>query len=153
TLGQVTFLANPRYTPRLKTTKASAVYVSEDLDVGRNDIAALRTKNPYLAYTRALILFNPEPAFQAQIHPSAVIDASARIPEDVFIGPCVVIGRNVALGADVQIHANATIYDNVTIGEGSVIHSGVAIRENSVLGKRVIVHNNAVIGCDGFGYA
>jgi UDP-3-O-[3-hydroxymyristoyl] glucosamine N-acyltransferase len=34
-----------------------------------------------------------------------------------------------------------------------VIHSGVAIRENTIIGERVIVHNNAVIGCDGFGYA
>jgi UDP-3-O-[3-hydroxymyristoyl] glucosamine N-acyltransferase len=29
--GQVTFLANPRYTPRLNTTRASAVYVGEGI--------------------------------------------------------------------------------------------------------------------------
>ncbi|HYK20728.1 MAG TPA: UDP-3-O-(3-hydroxymyristoyl)glucosamine N-acyltransferase, partial [Pyrinomonadaceae bacterium] len=39
------------------------------------------------------------------------------------------------------------------IGRGSVIHSGVALRERTVIGERVIIHNNAVIGCDGFGYA
>jgi len=151
--GQVTFLANPRYTPRVKTTRASAIYLSEDADAGRNDIAVLRAKNPYLAYTRALVLFNPEPKVEPHIHPSAVIDPSARIGAEVFIGACVVIGRNVEIGPRVRIQANATIYDKVSIGADSVIHSGVAIRENSVLGERVIVHNNAVVGCDGFGYA
>jgi len=46
-----------------------------------------------------------------------------------------------------------TIYDDVTIGKDSTIHSGVAVRERSVIGERVVIHNNAVIGCDGFGYA
>jgi UDP-3-O-[3-hydroxymyristoyl] glucosamine N-acyltransferase len=151
--GQVTFLANPRYAPRVQTTKASAIYVGDDVDIGRNDIALLRSQNPYLAYTRALILFNPEPSFEPQIHPSAVIDSTARLGEGVLIGACVVVGREVQIGPRVRIHPNVTIYDNVSIGGDSVIHAGVAIRENSVLGERVIVHNNAVIGCDGFGYA
>jgi UDP-3-O-[3-hydroxymyristoyl] glucosamine N-acyltransferase len=53
----------------------------------------------------------------------------------------------------VRIHANATIYENVAIGDDSEIHSGVSIRENTIIGRRVIIHNNAVIGCDGFGFA
>jgi UDP-3-O-[3-hydroxymyristoyl] glucosamine N-acyltransferase len=53
----------------------------------------------------------------------------------------------------VCIHPNATIYNDVKIGKNSVLHSGVAIRERSQIGSRVIVHNNAVVGCDGFGYA
>src|SRR5205085_7536335 len=72
--GQVSFLANPRYTPRVQTTRASAVYVGEDVETGRDDIAVLRTRDPYLAYTRALRVFHPEPLFEPLIHPSAVID-------------------------------------------------------------------------------
>src|SRR5438105_6354570 len=37
----------------------------------RSEIAILRAKEPYLAYTRALRLFHPEPAFEAFIHPAA----------------------------------------------------------------------------------
>jgi len=151
--GQVTFLANPRYTPRVKTTHASAIYVSEDAEIGRNDIAVLRAKDPYLAFTRALILFHPDVSFQPSVHPSAVIDSTARVADGVFIGAHVVIGKNVEIGERVRIHPNVTIYDNVSVGADSVIHSGVAIRENSVLGQRVVVHNNAVIGSDGFGFA
>ncbi|HKP72834.1 MAG TPA: LpxD N-terminal domain-containing protein, partial [Pyrinomonadaceae bacterium] len=86
--GHVTFLANPRYTPRVQTTRASAVYLAEGVEAGR-EIAVLRTRDPYLAYTRALRLFHPEPEFESFVHPSAVIDASARIAARVWIGACV----------------------------------------------------------------
>ena len=150
--GQVTFLANPRYTPRVQTTRASAIYVGESVEVGR-EIAILRARDPYLAYTRALRLFHPEPAFEPFIHPSAVIDPSAQLGEGVFVGAHAVIGRNAVIGTRVRIYPNVSIYDNVKIGAESVIHSGVSVRECSELGERVIVHNNAVIGSDGFGYA
>jgi UDP-3-O-[3-hydroxymyristoyl] glucosamine N-acyltransferase len=153
TLGQITFLANPRYTPRVKTTRASAIYLGEGVEAGRNDIVVLRAKDPYLAYTRALRIFHPEPSFESFIHPSAVIDPTAKIDDHVWIGAGAVIGQKVEIKAGVCIHPNATIYDNAVVGKDSVIHSGVAVREDTQIGERVIIHNNAVIGCDGFGYA
>jgi UDP-3-O-[3-hydroxymyristoyl] glucosamine N-acyltransferase len=152
-LGQVTFLSNPRYTSRVNATAASAIYVGEGVEVTREEIAVLRAKDPYLAFTRALILFHPRPAFEPAIHPSAVIDPTAHVGDGVFIGAHVVVGPHAEIAGRVQIHPNVTIAQNVTIGSDTVIHSGVAIRENSVLGQRVIVHNNAVIGSDGFGFA
>src|SRR5437867_3240304 len=92
--GHVTFLSNPRYTPRVQTTKASAIYIGEGVEVGRDDIAVLRASDPYLAYTRALRIFHPESAFEPFIHPTAVIDEAARVAADVWIGASVVIGRN-----------------------------------------------------------
>jgi UDP-3-O-[3-hydroxymyristoyl] glucosamine N-acyltransferase len=152
TAGQVTFLSNPRYTPRVQTTRASAIFVAEGVEIGR-EIATLRARDPYLAYTRALRLFHPEPTFEPFIHPSAVIDSSAQIGEGVSIGAHAVVGRNARIGDNVRIYPNATIYDEVRIGSASVIHSNVSIREGSQLGERVVVHNNVVIGSDGFGYA
>lgn len=153
TEGHVTFLANPRYTPRVNTTRASAIYLNEDATTER-EIAILRTKDPYLAYTRALRIFYPELEFEPSVHPTAVIDPTARLAANgVAVGAHSVIGRNVQIGPGVTIHPNVTVYDDVTIGGGSVIHSGVALRERTVIGERVIVHNNSVIGCDGFGYA
>src|SRR5437660_3801488 len=100
--GHVTFLANPRYATHVKTTRASAIYVGEDVKVER-DVALLRAADPYLAYTRALILFHPEPDFTAFIHPSAVIDATARIAADVFISAYVYIGRDVEIETGARI--------------------------------------------------
>ncbi|MCA1815697.1 MAG: UDP-3-O-(3-hydroxymyristoyl)glucosamine N-acyltransferase, partial [Acidobacteria bacterium] len=151
--GHVTFLSNPRYTPRVRTTKASAVYLAEGVEAGRDDIAILRARDPYLAYTRALRLFHPEPAVEPFVHPSAVIDETARVHESARVGACAVVGKDVEIGAGVMIHPNATIYEGVKVGAGTVIHSGVALREGTVVGARVIIHNNAVVGSDGFGFA
>ncbi|MEP6568787.1 MAG: UDP-3-O-(3-hydroxymyristoyl)glucosamine N-acyltransferase [Acidobacteriota bacterium] len=150
--GDISFLANPRYTPKVNTTQASAVYLSEEAMIDR-DIPVLRAKNPYLAYTRALRLFHPEPEFAAFVHESAVIDPSAEVAANVWIGAGVVIGPSSKIAEGVRLHPNVTVYEDVTIGKDSIIHSGTVIRERSQLGERVIIHNNVVVGCDGFGYA
>ena len=152
TTGQVTFLANPRYTPKVNTTNASAIYLSEQAVVER-PIAILRAADPYLAFTRALRLFHPEAVVPAHIHPSAVIDPTATVADDVWIGACSVIGPFSRIEAGARIYPNVTVYEHVTIGKETIIHSGAVIRERSQIGARVIIHNNVVVGCDGFGYA
>ena len=44
--GQVTFLANPKYTPQIKETKASAIFLNENIALERTDIAILRPSVP-----------------------------------------------------------------------------------------------------------
>jgi UDP-3-O-[3-hydroxymyristoyl] glucosamine N-acyltransferase len=151
--GEITFLANPKYTPQIKTTRASAIFLNETEHVERSDVAVLRTKDPYLAYTRALRLFNPAPRFAPFIHPCASIHETAQVAADVSIDAFVAIGAGCVVESGVKIFPNATIYDNVKIGAYSVIHSGAAVRENCEIGANCIIHNNAVIGSDGFGYA
>jgi UDP-3-O-[3-hydroxymyristoyl] glucosamine N-acyltransferase len=150
--GDVSFLANPRYTPKVNTTQASAIYLSEEAVIDR-DIPVLRAKNPYLAYTRALRLFHPEAEFAVFVHESAVIDPSAEVAAKVSIGAGVVVGPSCKIAEGVRLYPNVTVYEDVTIGKGSTIHSGTVIRERSQIGERVVIHNNVVVGCDGFGYA
>ena len=152
-VGEVTFLANPKYTPQIKETKASAIYLSETTKIERDDIAVLRSKDAYVAYTRALRIFHPEPAIVPSIHPTAVIHETAKIAVNVEIMANVVIGKNCQIAENVKIFPNATIYDGVKIGKHSLIHSGVSIRENCEVGENCIIHNNTTIGSDGFGYA
>jgi UDP-3-O-[3-hydroxymyristoyl] glucosamine N-acyltransferase len=150
--SDVSFLANPRYTAKVNTTRAAAVYLAEGTQTDRA-IAVLRTKDPYLAYTRALRLFHPEPTFAPTIHESAVIDPSSSVAGTARVEAGVVIGPFCRIGEGVHIYPNVSIYENVIVGKDSIIHSGVVIRERSQLGERVIIHNNVVVGCDGFGYA
>ncbi len=151
--GDITFLANPKYTAQLATTKASAIFLRENSKTDRSDLAVLRAKDPYLAYTLALRLFHPAMPLRAFVHASAVIDETAVVWAETEIHANVVIGRNCRVAAGVTIYPNATIYDGSTIGKNTVIHSGVSIRENSVIGENCIIHNNSTIGSDGFGYA
>lgn len=151
--GDVTFLANLKYTPQIEKTAAGAIFLGENMEIGREDIAVLRSKDPYLAYTRALRLFNPEKELDAFLHPAAVIDETADVALETEIHANVVIGRNCVIESGVRIMPNVTIYDGVRVGRGSVIHSGVSIRENCEIGANCIIHNNSTIGSDGFGYA
>lgn len=151
--GDVTFLANPKYTPQIRDTKASAIFLNENVSIDREDIAVLRAKDAYLAYTRALRLFFPEPEIVAFIHPKAVIHETAKVAEDVEISANSVVGANCEIESGVKIFPNATIYDGVKIGKNTIIHSGVSVRENCEIGANCIVHNNSTVGSDGFGYA
>jgi UDP-3-O-[3-hydroxymyristoyl] glucosamine N-acyltransferase len=126
--GQVTFLANPKYTPQIKTTRATAIFLNETTEAARDDIAVLRAKDAYLAYTRALKIFNPEPEIISFIHPSAVIHDTANVAKSAYISANVVIGANCTVAERTKIFPNVTIYDNAKIGANCVIHSGVSIR-------------------------
>ncbi len=149
----ISFLANPKYTHQLAETRASAVFLNEGVEIGRDDIAVLRAVDAYVAYARAMRLFFPEPELHPFIHPSAVIDETVEIAPDVEIHANVVIGVGCKIASGVRIMPNVTIYDHVTVGEGSTIHSGVSVRGNCIIGRNCTIHNNSTIGCDGFGYA
>jgi len=75
-VGQITFLANPKYAAAARTTKASAVIVAEDFPALAT--AMLRSKNPYLTFARAIELFYKPPKYAPGVHPSAVIHPSAK---------------------------------------------------------------------------
>ena len=151
--GDITFLANPKYTSQIKTTNASAIFLKENEAVDREDLAVLRTADPYLAYTRALRLFHPEADLNPDVHPSAQIHETADVALNVEIHANAVIGPRCRISSGVRIMPNVTLYEEVEIGENTVIHSGASIRENTVIGGNCIIHNNSTIGCDGFGYA
>ena len=57
--GEITFLANLRYKSQVESTRASAIFLGEAVEIG-NDIAVLRVRDPYLAYTRTLRIFHPD---------------------------------------------------------------------------------------------
>jgi len=151
--GDITFLANPKYLPQVKDTRASAIFLNDGVAVGRDDIAVLRPKDSYLAYTRAMRLFFPDSGIKPFVHPTAVIDETASVEKDVEIHAHVVIGPNCSVAGGVRIMPNATIYEGVRIGENTIIHSGVSVRENCEIGRNCIIHNNTTIGSDGFGFA
>jgi UDP-3-O-[3-hydroxymyristoyl] glucosamine N-acyltransferase len=149
--GQLTFVANPKYTPFARTTKAAAVLVTEDFP----QIAAttLRTANPYLAFARAIDLFHPAPLYPAGIHPTAVIDPSATIGEDVHIGAYVVIGAGAVIGQGTALLPHVVIYAGARLGKHCFAHAHAVVRESCLLGDGVILQNGAVVGSDGYGFA
>ena len=61
------------------------------------------------------------------IHPTAIVDASAQIGENVKIGPYSVIGPNVEIGENVEIHSHVNISGNTKIGSETKIYPFASI--------------------------
>ena len=149
--GQLTFVANPKYTPFARSTKAGAVLVTEDFE----PIAAptLRTSNPYLAFARAIEVFYQPPVYAPGVHSTAVIDPSARIGSGAHIGAYVVISDGCVVGDDAVLLPHVVLYPGVTIGDRFFAHAHAVVREGCRLGDDVVLQNGAIIGADGFGFA
>jgi len=155
--GQITFLANRRYFPLLKTTRASAVLIDDrialDRAAGLPPIAALRTANPYLAFAHAIELFYQPPRYAPGVHPSAIVAKTARIGDAAHIGPYCFIDEDAEIGRNAVLHSFVTIYRGATIGDDFFAHAHAVVRESCRIGNRVILQNGAVIGGDGLGFA
>jgi UDP-3-O-[3-hydroxymyristoyl] glucosamine N-acyltransferase len=149
--GQLTFISNRKYASFARTTKASAILVTPEF--AEIATATLRTPNPYLAFARAVGIFYQPPAYPPEIHPTAVIDATAIIGRDAHIGAYVVVGAGVVLGDRVTLLAHSVVYPGVRVGDDFFAHSHAIVREGCRIGDRVILQNGAVIGGDGFGFA
>jgi UDP-3-O-[3-hydroxymyristoyl] glucosamine N-acyltransferase len=149
--GHVTFLANPKYAVAAKKTRASAVIVSEDFPV--LSTAMLRSKNPYLAFARALELFYQPPKYAPGVHRTAMVHPSAKIGHGAHIGPYVVVDEEVEIGKNAVLLAHVVIYRGAKIGDNFFAHAHAVVREYCRLEDSVILQNGAVIGADGFGFA
>ncbi len=148
--GTISFLGNQKYRKFLNSTKASAVIVSSaELLEGRNGI---EVQNPQLAFSKILKIFNPELLKQKGIHPTAVIDPTAHIDEDVCIGPYAVIEANSKIGKGTIVGASSVISLNSVIGKECRIHARVTLYHDSLIGDRVVIFSGSVIGSDGFGF-
>src|ERR1700730_509077 len=106
--GQLTFLANSKYAPKVKHTRASAILVAEA--VKGIEIACLVSENPYLDFARALALFYQPPRPAPGIHPMAYVAPSAAVGAGCSIGPFAVVGDHVRLGRNAVLHPHVVIY-------------------------------------------
>ena len=149
--GDITFLANSKYAAELASTRASAVIVGPD-DRG-SSAALLRTRNPYLAFARAVALLNPAARLAAGIHPTAIVADDAVLEPDITVGPYVVIDAGARIGARTMIAAHTVIGAGAVIGADCLLHARVSIRERVRIGARCVIQDGAVVGSDGFGFA
>jgi UDP-3-O-[3-hydroxymyristoyl] glucosamine N-acyltransferase len=154
---QLTFLANRRYAPNLRTTRATAVFLEEgaviEREPGLASLSALRTATPYLAFAKALELFYEAPKYAAGMHPTAVIAPTANIGFGTHIGPYCFVEDGVEIGPRAVLHSFVTIYRGAKIGADFFAHAHAVVREGCQIGDRVVLQNGVVIGGDGLGFA
>lgn len=154
--NHLSYIEGAKFASHLSQTAASALILPQDeiLQQQANDrgIAWIATAQSRLLFARAIALFyqpyQPDPG----IHPTAIIDATAKIGKDVYIGAYVVIEKNVTIGDRASIHPHVTIYPDVTINNDTILYSNCTIQERTQIGSHCVIHSGAVIGAEGFGF-
>ncbi len=154
--GTFSYIEGGKFAAQIETTGASALILPKDealqLRAKNRGIVWISVAEPRLMFAKVISLFykpfHPEP----EIHPTAVIDPSAEIGKDVYIGAYVVIQPGVKIGDRACIYPNVTIYPEVQIGDRTILHANCTIHERTRIGADCVIHSGAVIGSEGFGF-
>jgi UDP-3-O-[3-hydroxymyristoyl] glucosamine N-acyltransferase len=153
--GSITFFGNPKYESFVYSTTASAILAPEDFEP-RKAVAAtlIKVKDVYAAVTSLMENFAqtlaPAPT---GISDRAVVHESARIGQQVYIGPLCVVEEGAVIADGARLHAQVYVGRGARIGSQAILYPGVRVLDACIIGDRCILHANAVIGGDGFGFA
>lgn len=149
----LSFLANPKYTQYIYTTKASVVIVDNNFKA-ENKISTtlIRVDDAYKSFSQLLEYYNQVKMNKTGIEQPVFISESAKYGENIYIGAFAYIGDNVTIGDNVKIYPNVYIGDNVTIGNNVTLFSGAKIYFDTQIGDNCVIHSSAILGADGFGF-
>jgi UDP-3-O-[3-hydroxymyristoyl] glucosamine N-acyltransferase len=150
--GDVVFVQDKQDLADALASRASAVIAGDFSRDASSQKPLLISDNPRLAFCRAGALLHPSKAYKPGVHPTAVIDSTAKIASTAAIDAHVVIEAGAVIGARAHVGANCSIGQGVVIGDDCDLYPCVVIYQGTTLGRRVIVHAGAVLGSDGFGF-
>ena len=154
TEGSLTFLANPKYTNYIYSTKATVTIVNNTFDPEQEITTTLiKVEDAYKSFSKLLEYYNQVKLMKSGIEQPSVISDGVTYGSDLYLGSFCYIGKNVTIGNNVKIYPNSFIGDNVTIGDDCVFFAGVRIYSETVIGNRCTIHSGTIIGSDGFGFA
>ena len=150
--GDLSFCKDVKHVAAVEKTKASAVLLPVDWDKGA-PCSVIRVQDPNHSCMQAAKIFAPpEPERPAMIHPTAIVDSSAKIGERVHIGAFTVIEKNAVIGDDAIIEAQVFIGESCKVGDRTRIYPQVTLREGTLVGKDCILHCGVRLGGDGYGF-
>ena len=153
-IGSLTFLANPKYTSFIYTTKASVTIVNKDF-IPEQDIETtmIKVDDAYESFSKILEYYNQVKNIKIGIESPVFTADDAVYGKDFYLGAFSYLGNKVIIGNNVKIYPNVFVGDNVRIDDNVVIFAGAKIYSETVIGKNCIIHSGAIIGADGFGYS
>ncbi|WP_047415164.1 UDP-3-O-(3-hydroxymyristoyl)glucosamine N-acyltransferase [Cellulophaga sp. Hel_I_12] len=152
--GSLTFLANPKYTPHIYTTKSSVTIVNKDF-VAEHQLTTtlIKVDDAYESFSKILAYYNQVKNNKVGIESPSYIAASSTYGSDCYVGAFAYIGENTKIGNQVKIYPNAYVGDNVILGNNVIVFAGAKIYSESVIGNNCVIHSGAIVGSDGFGFA
>jgi UDP-3-O-[3-hydroxymyristoyl] glucosamine N-acyltransferase len=149
----VTFLDNRRYMKALAQSKAGACILEPAYATRAPEgMTLLLSPKPYKAYALIARAFYPSKVREGGIHPSAVIDPTARIGAGTAVGPYAVIGARAEIGERCRIDPHVVVHPGVVVGDDSEIGAHASL-SHCIIGSRCLLHAGVRIGNRGFGFA
>ena len=109
--------------------------------------------DPQAALATLLAGLFPRRAARAGVHPTAIVDGSARIDAAAEVGPYAVVGEGSEVAAGAILEAHVVVGRRCRVGGDAWLHPHVVLYDDVSVGPRAEVHAGAVLGADGFGYA
>lgn len=153
--GSMSFLANPKYTHFVYTTKASVLLVRKDFKPERPvNMTLIKVDDPYSTLAELLNMVQAAAAPQkVGVEQPVFVSDGISLPESIYLGAFSYIGNGVKIGENVKIYPQCYIGDGCVIGDNTTIYAGVKIYNGCVVGENCILHSGVVVGSDGFGFA
>ncbi len=155
----ITFIRDAKFAKMWPASKAgtaiiAAAAASEECRLATGPGRALLiVPDADMALVQLLAMLDAKPeARPAGIHPSAVIDATARVDSTSYVGPHCVIGARSTVGRGVILRERVSIGNDCQVGDGCEFHPNVVLYPRTIVGKCVVLHASVIIGVDGFGY-
>lgn len=150
---QLAMAMAPKYADGLAAGRAQAAVVWDGADWQALGLrAAIFAPRPRMAMSGITAMLDRGQGFQTGIHPSAVIDPTADIGEDVSIGPLAIISAGARIGAGSVIGPHCFVGTDVVIGAHALLREMVSIGARATIGDRFIAQPGARVGGDGFSY-
>jgi len=150
--GDLVFVQEEKLLQRALSSSAGAIIAGDFASSCKTTKPLLIAVHPRLAFCRAGALLHPAKTYPPGVHPTAVVDRSARIAGSAAIDAHAVIGAGAVIGERSHIGAGCSIGDGVVVGDDCDLFPRVVIYSGSTLGRRVVVHAGAVLGSEGFGF-
>lgn len=151
----LTFAVDERYLRAALQSRAAAVLTDDALlaegeRYAKPILAVASTRVALAALLAALEAPRPRGPF---VHPSAVVDPSATVGVDVWIGPHAVVEADASVGDRTVLQAGVVIGRGARVGSDCLFHPRAYLAHGCIAGDRVVLQAGAVVGSDGFGWA
>jgi UDP-3-O-[3-hydroxymyristoyl] glucosamine N-acyltransferase len=147
---ELSFFANPKYLPFLKSTEAAAVIVDEAH--AKEVKCALVSKNPYLDFGRALSFFARKEGCMSGVSDLAFIHPEASLGEGCAVYPFVFVGAGAKIGKGCTLFPGVYVGEDCIIGDNCLLYPNVVLLSRVELGEACELFPGVVLGADGFGF-
>jgi len=149
--GDITYVDGKKNTLAWAQCPAAAAVVSPTF-IATDERPLIRVGRPLAAFLKLLLHLRGERSTPPGIHPTAIVDGTAKLGTNVSIGPRAVVGADTVVGDGTAIHAGAIVGQHCVLGIDNIIHANSVIHDDCKFGARVIIHSGCVIGAEGYGY-